>query len=100
MSIAAQTLAQRFELSDDELLEILDVSAIELLSGQLEYVAQLPLLLALTEELTMLPPGVLPRWVRSKGPYGRPIDLLVANDFPAFERAVDDLIDRGFVIGG
>lgn len=101
MSTAASTFAQRFGLTDDELLAVLGVSAIELLSGQLDHLPQLPLLLALTEDLSQsTAPGVLPGWVRSKGPHGRPIDLLVAQDFAGFERAVESFGERGFVVGG
>ena len=34
--------------------------------------------------------GRVRRWVRAAGPAGRPIDLLLARDFAAFEDAVDD----------
>jgi hypothetical protein len=43
---------------------------------------------------------VLRRWVRADGPAGRPIELLVARDFGAFEDALATLADRGFVIRG
>jgi hypothetical protein len=43
---------------------------------------------------------VLRRWVRSAGPAGRPLDHLLARDFRAFERAVETLRERGFVLGG
>jgi hypothetical protein len=38
--------------------------------------------------------------VRAAGPAGRPVDLLLARDFAAFEDAVTTLADRGFVIRG
>jgi hypothetical protein len=41
---------------------------------------------------------VLRRWVRATGPAGRPIDLLVARDFAAFEDALATLAERGFVL--
>ena len=41
---------------------------------------------------------MLHRWVRAKGPEGRPIDLLTARDFPRFEDAVDDLARNGFIL--
>jgi hypothetical protein len=36
--------------------------------------------------------------VRAQGPAGRPIDLLLARDFAAFENALAVLRERGFVI--
>ena len=36
--------------------------------------------------------------MRASGRSGRPIDLLLAQDFGAFEDALEDLKDRGFVV--
>jgi hypothetical protein len=36
--------------------------------------------------------------VRTSGKAGRPIDLLLAHDFGAFEDALEDLRERGFVV--
>jgi hypothetical protein len=41
---------------------------------------------------------VLARWVRAAGRHGRPVDLLTRRDFPAFEDALEDLKERGFVV--
>jgi hypothetical protein len=41
---------------------------------------------------------VLRRWVRAAGPSGRPLDMLLARDFGAFEDALSTLAQRGFVI--
>lgn len=98
MSTAAALLAERLGLEDDELLAVLDVGPLELVGGALEHKPELPLLLALTEDVAQS--GALPRWLRAKGRHGRPIELLLARDFGAFETAVDDLRERGFVIGG
>jgi hypothetical protein len=38
------------------------------------------------------------RWVRANGPKGRPLDHLLGRDFGAFEDALDDLDERGFII--
>jgi hypothetical protein len=38
--------------------------------------------------------------VRAEGPAGRPLDLLLRRDFPAFEDALATLAERGFVIRG
>ena len=43
-------------------------------------------------------PAVLRRWLRAGGLHGRPIELLLRRDFGAFEDALDDLRERGFVI--
>jgi hypothetical protein len=36
--------------------------------------------------------------VRSAGRHGRPLDLLLAQDFGTFEDALEDLRERGFVV--
>ena len=101
MSTAASTLAERLGLSDDELLAVLGAAPLDVVSGALDHAPQLPLLLAITEEVAAsLAPGTLPRWLRTAGPAGRPVDLLLAQDFGAFEDAVETLRERGFVIGG
>jgi hypothetical protein len=38
--------------------------------------------------------------VRAPGPQGRPLELLLARDFAGFERALDALAERGFVLRG
>jgi hypothetical protein len=43
---------------------------------------------------------VIARWLRTSGPSGRPLDHLLARDFPAFEDALAELERRGFVIRG
>ncbi len=43
---------------------------------------------------------MLARWVRAAGPSGRPIDALLRRDFGAFENALAELADRGFVLRG
>ncbi len=74
---------------------MLDADPLSVVSGELEHRPEVPILLALTEDLE---PAVLRRWLRATGPHGRPIDLLLARDFAAFEHAVDDLRGRGLVI--
>jgi hypothetical protein len=72
-----------------------------LLSGQLDHRPELPILLDLlaeAEERAGAP--VLRRWIRADGPAGRPIDVLLARDFGAFEDALATLAERGFVIRG
>lgn len=70
-----------------------------MLGGDLDDKPQLPILLTLTEEAAeRAGEGVLKRWVRASGRAGRPIDLLLANDFGGFEDALEDLRERGFVV--
>lgn len=97
----AVTLMTRLGLSDDELCEILDVDPISVITGELDHRPELPILLALTNgPAEQLGDGTLQRWVRATGPAGRPLDLLRARDFAAFEDAVDLLRERGFVLRG
>jgi hypothetical protein len=42
--------------------------------------------------------ATLQRWVRTSGPRGRPLDLLLAQDFAGFEDALADLGERGFIV--
>jgi hypothetical protein len=98
-STAAALLMDRLGLSEDELCAALDVDPLTVIAGELDHKPQLPILLALTEEAAeRVAPGVLPRWVRSKGPTGRPIDHLLGRDYAAFEDDLQALADRGFVL--
>lgn len=88
-------------LDEDELCQVLDVDPLSLLSGQIQHRSELPLLLAMLDDVTeQLAPTVLRRWVRARGPRGRPLDALLRRDFAAFEDALDELARRGFVLGG
>jgi hypothetical protein len=96
---AASVLQQRLGLTDDELLTVLAAEPLELVAGDLDHRPELGILLALTDEPAQrLSVAVLHRWLRTSGPAGRPLDLLMARDFPAFEDALADLEQRGFVI--
>jgi hypothetical protein len=80
-------------------LAVLGADPLAIVGGDLDHKPQLPILLALTEEAAeRAGDGVLRRWVRATGRAGRPIDLLLANDFGAFEDALEDLKERGFVV--
>jgi hypothetical protein len=97
----AARLMELLGLSDDELCATLDVDPLTLLSGQLDHNAELPILLALLDEAAaQAGPKTLRSWVRRNGPHGRPIDALTRRDFPAFEDAVADLQEKGFVLRG
>jgi hypothetical protein len=98
-STAAALLMDRLGLTEDELCAALDVDPLTVITGELDHKPQLPILLALTEEAAeRVADGVLPRWVRSSGPNGRPIDHLLARDYAAFEDDLQALADRGFVL--
>ena len=91
----------RLGLSEDELCAALDVDPLSVIAGELDHKPQLPILLALTEEpAERVGPGVLRRWLRTRGPAGRPLDHLLAREFGAFEDDLDALAERGFVLRG
>ena len=78
---------------------MLDADPLALIGGELDHRPELPILLDLlaeAEERAGAP--VLRRWVRASGPRGRPLDLLLARDFGAFEHALATLAERGFVL--
>src|SRR5215471_15840690 len=87
-------------LSEDELCRTLDADPLTLLSGQLEHRPELSILLdLLAEPAERAGTTVLRRWVRATGPAGRPpIELLLERDFAAFEDALAELTNRGFVL--
>jgi hypothetical protein len=91
----------RLGLTEDELCAVLDVDPLTVIAGELDHKPQLPILLALTQEAAeRVAGGVLPRWVRSNGPNGRPLDHLLARDYVAFEDDLQALAERGFVLRG
>jgi hypothetical protein len=98
---AAAHLIQLLGLSEEELCAILDVDALTLLSGQLDHRPELAILLDLLAEAEdRAGAAVLRRWVRARGPRGRPLDALAARDFGAFEDMLAELAERGFVLRG
>ena len=97
----AAQLMDLLGLSEDELCRVLDSDPLTLLSGQLEHVTQLRILLELLAEAgERTNPAALRRWVRASGPRGRPIEALLERDFGRFEDQLDELASRGFVIRG
>ena len=97
---AAQRLQELLGLEDEELLRVLDADPLAVITGELEHKPELPILLDLlaeAEESAGAP--VLRRWVRATGSAGRPLELLLARDFAAFEDALRTLAERGFVLG-
>ena len=98
-SSRAARLQDLLGLTDEELIRTLDASALELLSGELDHRPELPILLDLLADAEeRAGAAVLSRWVRASGKHGRPVDLLTGRDFAAFEDALDDLAQRGFVL--
>jgi hypothetical protein len=98
-STRAAHLLELLGLTEDELCALLDVDPLSLLSGQLDHRPELPILLDLLEEAEQRAGApVLRRWVRANGPAGRPINALTRRDFTAFEDALAELADRGFVL--
>lgn len=88
-------------LNEEELCQTLAVDPLTLLSGQLEHSSELPILLALLDEASeRAGAAVLRSWVRAGVPGKRPVDALSSRDFAAFEEAVADLAERGFVLRG
>ena len=88
-------------LTEEELCTALDADPLAVVSGQLDHRPELPILLDLLEEAReRTTPAVLRSWARAAGPRGRPADLLIARDFAAFEDALSDLAERGFVLRG
>ncbi|HEV3000158.1 MAG TPA: hypothetical protein VGW75_05400 [Solirubrobacteraceae bacterium] len=90
---------QRLGLTDDELMAVLDADPISVIADQLDHRPEIGILLDLTAEAEERAGGeVLRRWLRTGPPGRRPLDLLLQRDFPAFEDALADLADRGFVL--
>jgi hypothetical protein len=97
----AVRLMELLGLSEEELCRLLDVDPLTLLSGQIEHRNELPILLDLLHEAEQRAgPAVLRRWIRAGGPAGRPIEALLRRDFGAFEDALSELAQRGFVLRG
>ena len=63
----------------------------------MEQKPELPILLELLADAEA-DPALVRRWVRTAGPAGVPLDLLLRRDFAAFEDALATLAQRGFVI--
>jgi hypothetical protein len=97
MDTPAVRLMERLGLTDDELIGVLAADPLAVITDDLAHRPEIGILLALTDEHD---PALLRRWLRARGPKGRPLDLLLRRDFAAFEDALADLGERGFVIRG
>ena len=99
MNTPAVRLMERLGLSDEELCVVLDTDPLSVITDELAHRPEIGILLDLTAEgEEQAGADVLRRWVRANGPKGRPLDLLLARDFGAFEDALGDLASRGFVL--
>jgi hypothetical protein len=97
----AARLAHLLGLDDEELLAVLDADPLSVVSGELEHRPELRILLDLLSDAEQRAgEAVLRRWLRAPGPDGRPLELLLARDFGAFENALATLAERGFVLRG
>jgi len=95
----AAALQRRLGLTDDELLTVLHEDALTVITDDLDHRPEVPMLLQLTAEpAERLGEERFTKWVRASGPKGRPLDHLLKRDFGAFETALDDLDERGFII--
>lgn len=96
---SSERLQHLLGLTDDEILVVLGSSPLDLISGEEEEREDLRVLMALLNDAeAQAGAATLRRWVRSGPLTQRPIDLLARHDFAAFETALEELIDRGFVL--
>ena len=96
----AAELMDLLGLTEDELCETLASDPLTILSGQLEHSQELQILHdLLADARTNTSPASLRSWMRATGPTGhKPVELLTARDFAAFEDALHALAQRGFVV--
>ena len=99
MDTPAVRLMERLGLTDEELCRVLDADPLAVITNELDHRPEIAILLDLTADAEEVAgAAALRRWIRAAGPKGRPLDLLLARDFTAFEAAVEDYVRRGFVI--
>lgn len=100
METAAALLMERLGLTEEELLTVLDADPLSIITDELAHRPEVGILLALTADAEeRAGAAVLRRWLRARATgTGRPVDLLLARDFAAFEDALTDLAERGFVL--
>lgn len=93
--MALRQLAGRLELSDEETLAIFELDALGAIAGEVDHRPEVEILGVLTAEAEeRLGPGALARWLRAGRPLARPLDLLLAGDFGAFEDALVRRVDE------
>jgi hypothetical protein len=97
--VSAARLQTLLGLTDEELLRILGSDPISVITGEEDLRPEIQILEELLREpAETLGAQTLQRWVRTSGPHGRPLELLLAQDFAGFEDALAGLAERGFVI--
>lgn len=95
--LSAAVLQSRLGLSDDEVIAVLGSDPLSVITGEEDLRSDVAVLVELTADFD---PAVLRRWLRAAGPSARPLELLLARDFPAFEDALAELAERGFILRG
>jgi len=96
---ASARLQHLLGLDDEELMLILGSTPLDLISGEEEEREDLRVLMALLNDAEeQAGAATLRRWVRAGPLTHRPVDLLARHDFAAFETALGDLAERGFVL--
>jgi len=93
--VALRQLAGRLELSDEETLAIFELDALGAIADEVDHRPEVEILGVLTAEAEeRLGPGALGRWLRAGRAPARPLDLLLAGDFGAFEDALTRRVDE------
>jgi hypothetical protein len=93
--VLLEELAGRLELSDEETLAIFELDALGAIAGEVDHRPEVEILGALTAEAQeRLGPGALARWLRAGQAPARPLDLLLAGEFGAFEDALSRRVDE------
>ena len=88
---------ERLGLSDEELMTVLETDPLSVITDELGHRPEIAILLDLTQEAEeQAGAEVLRRWLRVGRP--PPLDLLLRRDFGAFEDALAQLAERGFVL--
>jgi hypothetical protein len=92
-------LAARLDLSEDGVLAIFQIDALDAIGGDYEHLPEIEVLDGLTAEAAeLVGEGPLRRWVHSTATQPTPLELLERRDFLAFEDALDRwLRDSGVI---
>ncbi len=93
MSDALSGIVQRLALSDEEALAVFELDALSAIAGEVTHRPEVEIVDALTAEAAeRLGESALARWVRAGAPAARPLDLLLAGRFAAFEDALAERV--------
>ena len=91
LAVSAARLQSLLGLTDEELLTILGSDPISLITGEEDARSEVRILLELLQDDP--PPRA---WLRAGAP--SPLDNLLAHDFGAFEDALAEFRERGFIL--